>query len=102
MGVELELSVLLVLVTVGASVFAVFEVETAPWRKLVKWTVVILATLALYLAVGHWALALPLAAGTTGLVFHFYWCRTHRIHPLTARPRPEYYRLRGWPWPPGP
>lgn len=100
MGIELELAVLLVLVTVGASGFAVFEVETPVWRKLVKWLVVFLLTLGLYLAAGHWALVLPLAAGIAGLTFHFIWCRRHGIDPWTARPRQEYYRLRGWNWPP--
>lgn len=36
-GVELELFVLLVLQIVGSKVFAPFEVETAAWRKLLKW-----------------------------------------------------------------
>ena len=33
MGIELELLVLLVLMTLGSSIFAVFEVETPRWRK---------------------------------------------------------------------
>ena len=38
MGVELELYVLLILLTLGSSIFAVFEVETPPWRKTWKWS----------------------------------------------------------------
>lgn len=100
MGIELELTVLLALVTVGTSVFAVFEVETAPWRKLLKWSVLYLLTVGLYVAVGHWALALPVAAGIAGSLFHLTWCRRHGIHPFEASPRERYYRLRGWRWPP--
>ena len=36
MGVELELFLLLVLFTLGSSIFAVFEVETPWWRKALK------------------------------------------------------------------
>ena len=36
MGVELELYLLLVLFTLGSSIFAVFEVETPWWRKALK------------------------------------------------------------------
>ncbi len=36
MGLELELSVLLVHLIVGSSQFAVFEVETPGWRKMLK------------------------------------------------------------------
>ena len=99
MGVELELGMLLGLAIVGQSVFAVFEVETAAWRKIVKWAALSAATLALYGASGHWALIVPVAGGALGASFHFWWCRRHGIHPLRATPRRRYYRLRGWPWP---
>jgi len=36
MGIELELYVLIGLLTLGASIFAVFEVETPRWRKVLK------------------------------------------------------------------
>jgi hypothetical protein len=96
---ELELAVLLTLVVVGNSVFGVFERETAAWRRLVKWGMVVGATLALYSAVGHAALALPLTLGLAGLTFHFWWCRRNGIHPFHATPRKRYYELRGWSWP---
>lgn len=56
MGIELELYVLLAAAILGETLFAVFEIETAPWRKLVKWLIVTGGTLALYYAVGHLAL----------------------------------------------
>jgi len=31
-----------------------------------------------------------------GAVFHLRWCRRHGINPITAEPRDECYRLRGW------
>ena len=98
MGIELELLVLLLIMTLGTSFFAVFEVETPSWRKAVKWTVVHASTIGLYFAVGHWALALPLAAAALGTTFHFIWCRKQGIHPGLATPRRRYYELRGWQW----
>lgn len=94
----LELAVLLGLVVVGASGFAVFEVETPPWRKMLKWGFVIGATLLLARAVGHWSLLLPVGAGLAGTAFHIAWCRRNGIHPVYATPRRRYYELRGWAW----
>ncbi|MCH7474718.1 MAG: hypothetical protein IIA27_08600 [Gemmatimonadetes bacterium] len=98
MGVELELSVLIVIMQLGTSFFAVFEVETPGWRKLTKWLIVHGGTVGLFFAVGHWALLFPLAAGALGTTVHFTWCRKHDIHPLRATPRRRYYDLRGWQW----
>lgn len=98
MGIELELSVLLVIAVVGSGAFAVFEVETPAWRKILKWGIVIGATLWLYTGVGHWSLVLPIAAGVAGATFHFIWCRKNGIDPVTAEPRRRYYELRGWAW----
>ncbi len=99
MGVELELAVVLLIVILGSSIFAVFEVETARWRKLLKLLIVAGGTVGLYYGVGHWALALPLGLAALGVAFHFVWCRRHGIHPLNATPRKKYYKLRGWTWP---
>lgn len=98
MGIELELGVLFLIQTLGTSVFAVFEVETPAWRKALKWTLVAALTLGLYAWVGHWALALPIAAAIAGGTFHFVWCRRNGIHPLDATPRRRYWELRGWRW----
>ena len=99
MGIELELYVLLAILILGTSVFAVFEVETARWRKVLKWTIVSAATIGLYHVVGHLALLFPLGAGAIGTIAHFAWCRKHGIHPIHATPRRKYYELRGWSWP---
>ena len=98
MGVELELGVLLAIAILGPSIFAVFEVETAWWRKALKWTIVTTGTVGLYHGVGHLALVLPLGLAAVGTAFHFGWCRKHGIHPLRATPRRRYYELRGWLW----
>ena len=100
MGIELELFVLLILMTLGLCVFTVFAVETPWWRRLLKWTMVIGGTLVLYQAVGHWALMFPVLFMGVGAVVHIVWCRKHGIHPLYATPRRKYYELRQWPWPP--
>jgi hypothetical protein len=99
MGIEIELAVLLLMTVVGTGVFAVFEVETPAWRRILKWLIVIGATLLLHGAIGHWSLMLPAVAAVAGATFHFVWCRRHGIHPLTAMPRRRYYELRGWRWP---
>ena len=94
----LELAVLLVLCIVGPAVFAVFEVETPAWRKILKWGLVCGLTLGLSRGVGHWALLVPVLLAAAGLAFHWTWCRRHGIHPLRATPRRRYYELRGWTW----
>ena len=99
MGVDLELYVLLGLVILGSSVFAVFEIETARWRLALKWFILCAGTVGLYYAVGHLALIFPLGLAVLGLSFHLWWCRRHGIHPILATPRRKYYELRGWPWP---
>lgn len=97
-GVAVELAVLLSLQTLGTSVFAVFEAETPPWRKLLKWTSLIGVTLGLYSQFGHWSLFFPVAVFSIGLSVHFAYCRRHGIDPLRATPRRRYYELRGWEW----
>ena len=98
MGIELELGILLVLQLVGTETFAVFEIETPAWRKILKWLAVAAITLGLYALVGHWAATVPVGLGLLGLAFHFVWCRKHGIDPLRATPRRRYYELRGWSW----
>lgn len=95
----LALAVLLVLVITGTSTFAVFEVETAPWRKATKWGLVVVLTVLGQRAFGSIALVLPVVLGLAGLAFHFTWCRRNGIHPLKATPRRRYYALRGWQFP---
>ena len=99
MGLELELAVLLVLQTLGTSIFAPFEVETAVARKLAKWIIVIAGTLGLSWWVGHWSLIFPLTLAGAGPGVHFVFCHRHGIHPLRATPRRKYYELRSWRWP---
>jgi hypothetical protein len=98
MGIEIELGVLLAIAVLGQSTFAVFEVETPAWRKVLKWGIVIGATLALTPAVGHWALMLPVSGGILGVVGHTIWCRRNGIDPVHGTPRRRYYELRGWEW----
>lgn len=99
MGIELELLVLLAVAILGPAIFAVFEIETPWWRKVLKWSLICSITLGLYRIAGHWALALPLAAASLGAGFHVWWCRRNGIDPIRALPRRRYYELRGWTWP---
>lgn len=99
MGIELELGFLLFLQLVGTEIFAPFEVETSPVKKILKWSIVIGLTLGLYKLIGHWSLLVPTILGLVGFSFHLAWCKKHSIDPLRATPRRRYYELRGWPWP---
>jgi hypothetical protein len=96
--VKIELAVLLGLAVVGQATFAVFEIETPAWRKILKWAMVIGVTLALTRVAGHWALLVPLVGGMVGVAGHTVWCRRNRIDPLRGTPRRRYYELRGWAW----
>jgi len=99
MGISLELAVLLCISVIGQSCFGRFEFETPPWRKVLKWFVIIGLTLGIYRLAGHWALLLPLAMAVAGTTFHYVWCRRNGIDPVRATPTRKYYQLRGWKWP---
>lgn len=99
MGIELELYILLVIFIPGSSIFAVFEVETARWCKVLKLLIVCSVTIGLYYAAGHFALVFPIGGGVVGTAFHVWWCRKHNIDPIHATPRRKYYELRNWDWP---
>lgn len=94
----IELGVLLAIAIIGQATFAVFEVETPAWRKVLKWTLVSGLTLGLARLVGHWAVLLPIVGGIAGVVGHTVWCRRNGIDPLRGTPRRRYYQLRGWAW----
>jgi hypothetical protein len=98
MDMQPELLTLLLVAVVGQSVFAPFEVESAPWRKLLKWSVVVAITLGARRLIGHAATAIPIVLGLIGVAFHVWWCRRHAIDALRATPRRRYYELRGWRW----
>ncbi len=72
MGFELELALLLTIAIAGHAVFAVFEVETPAWRKILKWLAVTALTWVVYRSAGHFAIAIPVGLGLLGLAFH-YW-----------------------------
>ena len=98
MGIALDLSVLLAVAILGTAFFAVFEVETPAWRKILKWGLVVGVTLGLTRFLGHWALIVPALGAAGGMTAHFVWCRRHGIDPIHATPRRKYYALRGWMW----
>lgn len=99
MGIELELYFLLAVMTFGMVIFGRFEADRPIWKGLLKWAIIILGTVGLHRAVGHWALLLPTAMLAAGCTVHIVWCRKNGIHPINATPRRKYYELRGWDWP---
>ena len=100
MSLEYVLLTLLVLQTLGMCTFKRFETETAVWRGLLKWTIANGGTIALYYAVGGWALLFPLAFGVLGATAHVVICKKEGFHMIYATPREKYYAYRGWTWPP--
>lgn len=95
---EPELITLLCIQLLGSTLFAVFELETPIWRKLLKWLTLDAITIGLYFLIGHWALLFPAIILITGITVHLRFCRKHNIDPLKATPRKKYYELRGWKW----
>ena len=60
-GIEVELLLLLLIQTLGMSIFAVFELETPAWRKILKWVIIVGLTLGSFPLLGHWSLLCPVA-----------------------------------------
>ncbi len=90
---------LLILQTIGNSLFGKFESETPWWKKLMKWMLILLLILSSAHFFGATIALITLALlYVASLSFHFYWCRKHGIHPLHATPRKKYYQLRQWTW----
>jgi len=55
MGIKLELGILLLLQLIGSQAFAVFEIETPAWRKILKWVIMDEVTLTVAPWLPHWA-----------------------------------------------
>lgn len=85
--------------SLGTMVFAVFEIETPVWRRLLKWTIFHGATAGLFFAVGPWCLVFPGFFLLLGITAHTVICKREGFHPLYATPRRKYYAYRGWTWP---
>ncbi len=98
MGMELELGVLLIIQLIGSQAFAVFEIETPAWRKILKWLTLDALTLGLAIWIHHWALLLPAVILLAGTCYHIWFCRKNGIDLLKATPRKKYYELRKWKW----
>jgi hypothetical protein len=98
MDITIELGVLLLIQLIGSSMFAVFEVETPAWRKILKWVLLDVITIGLSIWIGHWSLIFPILILTVGATYHFWFCKNNGIDPLKATPRKKYYALRKWTW----
>jgi hypothetical protein len=96
---EYELLALFLLHTVGVAVFGRFEAETAWWRLVLKWMLMLLITWLLFYYFGHLAAFGAIALlFTSALIFHFTWCYKNGIHLVKATPRKKYYAIRKWKW----
>jgi hypothetical protein len=86
-----------VLATVGIALYGRFEEKTPLGKRLLKWAVYFgLATLLSRTPGRPWSVVWVCGLPASGTAFHLWWCRKHGINALTAEPRAEYYKLRGW------
>lgn len=94
---ELEVTALFILQTIGRSIFGKFEAETPWWKSTMKWLIIFGITWLLYHHFGH-AISLSFLGLIiiAALTFHFSWCTRNHIHPLKATPVKRYYELRKW------
>lgn len=86
-----------VVAATGSTLFGHFGEGVSKSRRLSKWATYLGVVALLSKTAGRpwtfvWIFGLP----AVGAVFHFAWCRQHGIDPITAEPKDEYYRLRGW------
>lgn len=98
LGIELELSFLLIIQTILTIVFAKFEIETPIIKRLIKWLIIDSIVILVYLWIGHWAILVFMILLIPGCIVHFHWCKRHHIDPIKATPRKKLYKLRGWTW----
>ena len=94
---SLEIAVVSTIFAVGNILLGRFEEGTPRWRRLAKFVLVMLVSLAISRAFGRpafWAfvgcMALP------ALYIHLWWLPSKGVNGWTAEPREKYYELRGW------
>jgi hypothetical protein len=84
-------------VAAGSTLFGHYEEVTPKVRRLSRWLGYLGVVALLSKMVGRpWTFAYIFGMPAVGAVFHLRWCLRHGINPLTAEPKDEYYRLRGW------
>jgi hypothetical membrane protein len=96
---ERVLILLFVFQSLGLALFGKFQTETAWWKQVTKWMVILLIVSALYALAGEIIaiVTLPVLM-LAGVVAHIIWCKRNGIHPMDATPRKKYYRIRAWDW----
>jgi hypothetical protein len=84
-------------VAAGTTLFGHFEEGSPTWRRLSRWAAYLGVVGLLSKTAGRpWTFAYIFGLPAIGAAFHVWWCLNHGINPLTAEPKDEYYRLRGW------
>ena len=97
----MEVAVVATIFAVGNILFGHWEAETPKWRRLLKFVLILGATLAISAAAGRrWALMFLGLLGLAALIVHGWWLPRHGINGWTAEPKEKYYALRGWKYPP--
>jgi hypothetical protein len=81
----------------GSTLFGPFEEGTPRARRLSRWAAYLGVMALISRTAGRpwtfvWIFGLP----ALGAASHVWWSLRHGINPLTAEPKDEYYRLRGW------
>ena len=81
----------------GFGLFGRFEHGVAPGRRVVRGLLYLGLVLGVTRGAGPaWGRRWALGQMAVGSLFHFGWCLKNGINPLTAEPRDQYDRLRGW------
>jgi hypothetical protein len=96
-GTSLEWFCAAAVVAAGSTLFGHFEEGTPKARRLSRWAAYLGVVALLSKTAGRpWTFAYIFGLPAVGAIFHVWWCLRHGINPLTAEPKEEYYRLRGW------
>jgi hypothetical protein len=96
-GMSLEWFFSAVVVATGSTLFGHFEEGATKARRLSRWAAYLGVVALISKTVGRpWTFAYIFGIPVLGTIFHMWWCRRHGIDPITAEPKDEYYRLRGW------
>lgn len=84
-------------VAAGSTLFGHFEEGASKARRLFRWLGYLGVVALLSKTLGRpWTFVYIFVLPGVGAVFLFLWCWRPGINPITAEPKDEYYRLRGW------
>lgn len=97
-----EVAAVATIFAIGNMLFGRWAAETPKWRRLLKFVLFLLLTLAISAWFGRgWAFLLLGLLVLGVVIIHGWWLPRHGINGWTGEPQEKYYALRGWKYPPG-